>query len=451
MDAHVSPEGTLDFLSKREILKLRDASEGGLYDLFQRCALAVLNSGSKTDNTKEVLEQHQDFEIRLVPQAFGVKLEVRNAPDSAFVDGRMIRGIRNHLFAVLRDILYVSNQREQRLFDLDSQEGTTEFVYHILRNAGVLRNPERLNLVVCWGGHSINPVEYTYTKEVGYHLGLRGFNICTGCGPGAMKGPMKGAAVGHAKQCSEDGRYVGLTEPGIIAAESPNALVNALVILPDIEKRLEAFVRLGHAFIVFPGGAGTTEEILYLAGILLHPENAGLPFPIIFTGPKESAAYFEQIDYFLGGILGHQVRKLYRIIIGQPAEVARSIQAHVAAVQNHRRDSGDAFYFNWMLKIDRALQEPFHPTHANMADLPLNENLPPHELATNLRRLFSGIVAGNVKDEGIRAVEQNGPFLLNGQQRLLSMLDRLLSAFCEQQRMKLPGHAEYQPCYRLVA
>ena len=113
MDAHVSPEGTLDFLSKREIRKLRDASEGGLYDLFQRCALAVLNSGSKTDNTKEVLEQHQDFEIRLVPQAFGVKLEVRNAPDSAFVDGRMIRGIRNHLFAVLRDILYVSNQREQ--------------------------------------------------------------------------------------------------------------------------------------------------------------------------------------------------------------------------------------------------------------------------------------------------------------------------------------------------
>ena len=88
MDAHVSPEGTLDFLSQREILKLRDASEGGLYDLFRRCALAVLNSGSKTDNTKEILEQHQNFEIRLVPQAFGVKLEVRNAPDSAFVDGR---------------------------------------------------------------------------------------------------------------------------------------------------------------------------------------------------------------------------------------------------------------------------------------------------------------------------------------------------------------------------
>ena len=51
------------------------------------------------------------------------------------------------------------------------------------------------------------------------------------------------------------GRYLGLTEPGIIAAEAPNPIVNELVILPDIEKRLEAFVRVGHGIIIFPGGA----------------------------------------------------------------------------------------------------------------------------------------------------------------------------------------------------
>ena len=38
--------------------------------------------------------------------------------------------------------------------------------------------------------------------------------------------------------------------------------------MPDIEKRLEAFVRLGHGFVVFPGGVGTTEEILFLIGVL---------------------------------------------------------------------------------------------------------------------------------------------------------------------------------------
>ena len=108
------------------------------------------------------------------------------------------------------------------------------------------------NLVVCWGGHSISRKEYEYTKLVGHEMGLRGLDICTGCGPGAMKGPMKGANIGHAKQRIKDGQYLGITEPGIIAAESPNPIVNDLVILPDIEKRLEAFVRTGHGIVVFP-------------------------------------------------------------------------------------------------------------------------------------------------------------------------------------------------------
>ena len=158
--------------------------------------------------------------------------------------------------------------------------------------------------MVCWGGHSINRVEYNYTKEVGYELGLRELDICTGCGPGAMKGPMKGATIGHAKQRLTRGRYLGISEPGIIAAESPNPIVNDLVIMPDIEKRLEAFVRTGHGIIVFPGGAGTAEEILYILGILLHPDNAEMPFPLIFTGPATARDYFDQIDAFIGGTLG---------------------------------------------------------------------------------------------------------------------------------------------------
>ena len=62
--------------------------------------------------------------------------------------------------------------------------------------------------------------------------------------------------------------------------------------MPDIEKRLEAFVRVAHSIIVFPGGAGTAEEILYLLGILLHPENKDLPFPVVFTGRQAAAAAY---------------------------------------------------------------------------------------------------------------------------------------------------------------
>ena len=52
-----------------------------------------------------------------------------------------------------------------------------------------------------------------------------------------MKGLMKGANVAYAKQRRKDGRYLGISEPGIIAAEAPNPIVNELVVMPDIEKR----------------------------------------------------------------------------------------------------------------------------------------------------------------------------------------------------------------------
>ena len=197
---------------------------------------------------------------------------------------------------MLRDIVYTHNEViESGLFDLCQSEDITNAIFRILRNAQVLKTSDMLDIVVCWGGHSINRTEYEYAKEVGYELGLRGLNICTGCGAGVMKAPMKGAAIAHAKQRINNGRYLGITEPGIIAAESPNPIVNDLIIMPDIEKRLEAFVRLGHAIIVFPGGVGTAEEILYILGILLHPDNSDLPFPLFFTGPEESADYFQHL------------------------------------------------------------------------------------------------------------------------------------------------------------
>jgi hypothetical protein len=49
-----------------------------------------------------------------------------------------------------------------------------------------------------------------------------------------------------------------------------------------------------------------------------------------------------------------------------------------------------------------------------MANLKLRRALPPHELAANLRRAFSGIVAGNVKDKGIRLIEEHGPYQIHG-------------------------------------
>lgn len=446
VDAVIAPKGQLELLSNSEVTLLQSSS-GSLYsNLLRNCALAVLSTGADSDDGHELLNAHKDFEIELISAPRGVKLAVRNAPDNAFVDGEIISGIRAHLFAVLRDIVYLQDQYQQWH---ERGETITDMVFKSLRNARALQPRKRPNLIVCWGGHSISNYEYDYTKEVGYRLGLREMDICTGCGIGAMKGPMKGAHIAHAKQRTKAPRYIGISEPGIIASEAPNAIVSELIIMPDIEKRLEAFVRLGHGIVVFPGGAGTAEEILYILGILLNNKNKNISIPLIFTGPENSKAYFEQLDDFIGLTLGKEAQNLYQIIIDDPCEVAQTMSKEMRKVYKNRREMQDAFFYNWSLHINEDFQYSFDPTHENMAKLNLNKQQPIAELAANLRRAFSGIVAGNVKPNGIEVIKQHGPYQLNGDAEIMESLDKLLASFVEQKRMKLSG--EYTPCYELVS
>ncbi len=448
VDARVYPRGGLDVLSRAEVARLRDASAGGMHELLRRCALAVLTSGSASDDPRAARDLYPDFDIQVNQQDRGIRIDLLNAPAMAFVDGEIIRGVAELLFAVVRDLAYMAIELgPEYAADLESGEGITNAVFGQLRNARILQ-PSDPNLVVCWGGHSISRDEYLYTKQVGYELGLRGLDICTGCGPGAMKGPMKGATIAHAKQRRAETRYIGVTEPGIIAAESPNPIVNHLVIMPDIEKRLEAFVRIGHGIIVFAGGVGTAEEILYLLGILLREENKDLPFPLILTGPTIAAPYFEQIDRFLRLTLGEAATSRYEIVIGDAAAVARKMTAGIRKVREARIAHKDSFYFNWALRIPAEFQHPFVPSHEAMAALDLHHGRPPSQLAADLRRAFSGIVAGNVKEDGMRRIEEFGPFEIHGAPDMMQALDALLRAFVEQRRMKIAG--EYRPCYRVV-
>ncbi|MEO9945768.1 MAG: nucleotide 5'-monophosphate nucleosidase PpnN [Paraglaciecola sp.] len=443
----LNPVGAMSQLSQLEVDMLNQSADSELYQLFRDCCLAVLYSGAEIDNSDDIFSPHHDFDVNLIIRERGVKVELVNPPPHAFVDGQLIKGVHEHIFAVLRDLLHMGTKYSADSFkeNLDSSF-ITHSVFDMLRHAQAIKNTGELNLVVCWGGHSIGNVEYQYTKEVGYQLGLRELNICTGCGPGAMKGPMKGATIAHAKQRYKNGRYLGLTEPGIIAAEPPNAIVNELVIMPDIEKRLEAFLRLSHAIVIFPGGAGTAEELLYIIGVLLDPQNSKQILPIILTGPEESKAYFEAIDHFIGKTLGSEAQSLYTIIVGDAAKVASMVKQKQSSVREYRKTTGDSYDFNWSLKISSDFQLPFIPDHETMSTLKLYFKQPKAELAAALRKVFSGIVSGNVKSDGVQLIREHGPFKLNGDNKLMSMMDELLTSFVEQQRMKLPG-TKYIPCY----
>ena len=452
VSTRIYPAGMLYTLSRHEVERLQDASRGDLAGLVRRCALAVLNSGNESDDAEALIEQYKDFRIEVQQVNRGLRLQLTNAPGSAFVDGKIIEGIRELLSSVIRDLVYFDSEISGHPYhDLQHSEGITSSVFEVLRNASALIPEIEPDLVVCWGGHSISRPEYEYTKDCGYELGLRSLNIITGCGPGAMKGPMKGATIAHSKQRVKSGRYIGISEPGIIAAESPNPIVSDLIIMPDIEKRLEGFVRLGHGIVVFPGGVGTAEEILYLLGILLNPENADVPFPLVFTGPVGAATYFEQIDNFIQLTLGEEASSRYRIVVDDPERVAKFMSRGMSQVRKYRIKTNDAFYFNWLLTIEESFQIPFQPNHENMLALELHRDLPLHELASNLRKMFSGIVAGNVKPEGLQAIREKGPFEIRCEKEIMESLDGLLTAFVRDNRMKLPSGHAYEPCYRLVS
>jgi hypothetical protein len=124
------------------------------------------------------------------------------------------------------------------------------------------------------------------------------------------------------------------------------------------------------------------------------------------------------------------------------------MQRGMDAVREYRRRKSDAYNYNWTLAVDHDLQQPFDPTHEAMAALDIRRDHPPHRLAAELRRAFSGIVTGNVKEQGVRRIEERGPFQLHGDRELLEPLGALLESFVRQRRMKIAG--EYKPCYRIV-
>ena len=102
-DVRISPRGGLDILSRAEVARLQTASTGGLRHLLRRCALAVLTTDSDSDDPRAAALRYPDFDIEVQQQDRGIKIELKGAPATAFVDGEIIRGIAENLFAVVRE------------------------------------------------------------------------------------------------------------------------------------------------------------------------------------------------------------------------------------------------------------------------------------------------------------------------------------------------------------
>jgi hypothetical protein len=130
--------------------------------------------------------------------------------------------------------------------------------------------------VSIFGSSQLKPGSYYYEKavELGKKLSDAGFAVITGGGPGIMEGANKGAKQGK-------GKSVGLNIE-IPAEQHPNKYQDISLSFRYFFIRKLMFVKYSMAFIIFPGGFGTMDE-LFEALTLSQTKRIGV-FPIILFG-----------------------------------------------------------------------------------------------------------------------------------------------------------------------
>src|SRR5690606_37385032 len=240
---------------------------------------AVLDTHqSNKDDTRHLREKFAPMVVETKRDgAADFYLTLDRVPEGVTFDGENVTKSQQDLIAeVIRDTILTPDLRPQA-----SPEEVSELIYTMVGRTGIFEVDEdhpRVRTFI-WGGHSIPAPEYLFAKEVGYWDGLRGMELIIGSGGGIMKAPFVGASSGYRKQRLLDRKFIGFTEQGILAGEAPNTLLNTLCVFPDIEKRMEAFIRASHRGRVHPGGTGTMEEITTFLGMKIHPENDGLVYP----------------------------------------------------------------------------------------------------------------------------------------------------------------------------
>ncbi|MGE4357755.1 MAG: TIGR00730 family Rossman fold protein [Candidatus Omnitrophota bacterium] len=119
-------------------------------------------------------------------------------------------------------------------------------------------------------------VYYKMAEELAYLLAKKGYAIITGGGPGIMEAANKGAKRAH-------GRSIGLNiEVPIV--QKPNPYIGELLNFKYFFCRKVMFVKYAKAFVIFPGGFGTLDE-LFEALTLIQTRRVS-SFPVIIMGSK---------------------------------------------------------------------------------------------------------------------------------------------------------------------
>jgi hypothetical protein len=171
--------------------------------------------------------------------------------------------------------------------------------------------------------------QYVAAVETGRLLAEAGFTIITGAGPGIMEAANKGARLGG-------GRSVGCNIE-LPFEQGANPYVDTLVSFRYFAVRKTMFIKYSNAFIIFPGGFGTLDELF--EALTLIQTGKIFQFPVILFGRHYWAGL---VRWLQSRVLGE--RKIGKgdldllLITDDPREAADAvIAAHAAQVETGAR------------------------------------------------------------------------------------------------------------------
>lgn len=128
--------------------------------------------------------------------------------------------------------------------------------------------------------------QYKAAVEVGRRLAKRDFAVITGAGPGIMEAANKGAMLGG-------GRSIGCNIE-LPFEQGANPYVDTLVNFRYFFVRKTMFIKYSAAFIIFPGGYGTLDEMF--EAVTLIQTGKISQFPVILFGTHYWAGLFRWLQ-----------------------------------------------------------------------------------------------------------------------------------------------------------
>jgi uncharacterized protein (TIGR00730 family) len=165
--------------------------------------------------------------------------------------------------------------------------------------------------------HDAPPYRLAY--ETGRALAGEGFAVITGGGPGIMQAASHGARDGG-------GTAVGLNIE-LTAEQVPNPYLDISLRFRYFFVRKLMFIRYASAFVVFPGGFGTLDELF--EALTLIQTGKVRHFPVVLAGAAHWAGLTDWIDNELraaGTLTGEDLSLLH--VEDHPAEIARIVRRH---------------------------------------------------------------------------------------------------------------------------